>query len=114
MNRPQRILLAIGACLIAAMTLFPPWVLIYNPNEDVLDVQKATRPFGYHFVFSQSVPEDRTELARIFGLNTNTKQVEMSFFSTAIDTQRIILQIVGVVIVSMLLVLLFRTRSKDA
>jgi LmbE family N-acetylglucosaminyl deacetylase len=69
MNLPQRIVLIVGFIAILAMALFPPWVYVYDPPEGPRRLGvKVERPAGYHLVFGEHVPQDQTQLIKIFNM----------------------------------------------
>lgn len=88
---------------------FPPWLLIYDPPKSE-DFTKTIRPAGYHSLFAPPVPEDKTELERIFGLPAPGAAPydasRLYFFSIAIDKDRLMIQLGGVLAIAVLLVLL--------
>jgi len=111
-NLPQRIVLAGAAIIIAGMILFPPWLFIYDPPKDYLYVHKTIRPAGYHLLFARHVAEDQTELARIFGLPPKDYDLQrLNWFSMVIDKDRLMIQLGGVLAITVLLVLLLKARK---
>jgi hypothetical protein len=68
-NLPQRIVLVLGAIIIAGTVLFPPWLFVFAPPGYAAEAfHKTSRPAGYHLLFSPHMAEDQTQLARIFNL----------------------------------------------
>jgi hypothetical protein len=60
MNVAQRIVLLVGFLVLLIAVLFPPWLFIYKHPE----LSAIERPAGYHLIFGQDVPLDRTELSK--------------------------------------------------
>lgn len=49
------------------MTLFPPWVYVFNPTGDLKDILvKTERTAGYYLLFADQQPQDETALAARF------------------------------------------------
>lgn len=109
MNRQQRILLAIGALLILAMTLFPPWIYVYHREKLVMppvsfdptfgQIVKETgqRTGGYHFIFTgPKVPAPAYS------------EWQGESESPHIDKDRFAVQLIGLILIIVLLVLALR------
>lgn len=113
MNLAQRIVLAAGVIIIAGMVLFPPWLFVFDPPNFAAEAfHKTTRPAGYHLLFSPHVAEDSTELARIFNLPPKWYALhDPSHFSVILDKDRLMLQLGGVLAVTVLLAFLFKSRK---
>jgi hypothetical protein len=108
-NLPQRIVLALGALIIAGMVLFPPWLFVFQPSEGGMaeTFPKMTRPAGYHLLFSPHVVEDQTELAHVFSLPI----LPLRYFSVVIDTDRLLVQLGGALTITVLLTVLLKSRK---
>ena len=105
-----------AAIIVAGMILFPPWLFIYDPPKMYLSVTRTIRPAGYHLLFAPPVPEDQTELERIFGLPAYSKAPDynasrLNYFSMVIDKDRLMIQVGGVLAITALLVLLLKVRK---
>lgn len=113
-NLAQRLLLVVALVAVAVLVMFPPWLITYNPPRNFLYTQKATRNAGYHLIFAPPVVEDRGELSRMFGLPNDNAEISVlspNYFSTAIDKDRLAIQLVGVLIIAALLVFLLKSKS---
>ena len=114
MNVAQRILLIVALIVVAGLITFPPWLITYNPPLDFLYVQKATRPAGYHVIFSPPIAENQGELAHRFGLPDDPKDQQsvssLNYFSIAIDKDRLAIQLVGALIMTTLFGFLFKSK----
>ena len=86
----------------------PAWLFIYDPPKGYLYFHKTIRPAGYHLLFAPHVAEDQTELERIFDLPPNQR---LNYFSMAIDKDRLMIQVGGMLAITVLLVLLLRARK---
>jgi hypothetical protein len=105
-NVPQRIVLAIGFLVLLVAILFPPWVFIYKHPE----LAALERPAGYHLLFGQDVPQDRTELSKRLDLPVG--QVSLLFVNLRIDQTRLTFEIVGVLLLIAVLYFLLRTTRQ--
>jgi hypothetical protein len=112
-NLLQRIVLALGAIIIAGMALFPPWLFIFDPPQYAAEAfHKTTRPAGYHLLFSPHVAEDQTELARVFNLPPKWHDLHSpSHFSVVIDKDRLTVQLGGVLAITVLLTFLLKSKK---
>ena len=113
MNLPQRVVLALGTIIIAGMVLFPPWLFVFDPPQFAAEAfHKTTRPAGYHLLFSPHVPEDQTELVRIFSLPPKWYLLHnLNYFSVVIDTDRLLVQLGGALAITVLLAFLLKSRK---
>ena len=112
MNIPQRIVLVLGFLIILGMSLFPPWVFVYN----FLGKAHAERPAGYHFIFGQHVPQDQTQLAALFSLDTKilgTISLSLQFYSMRLDGTRLFIQISATVLLVSILYFALRSKRPD-
>ncbi len=106
MNLAQRIVLLLGFLLLLVIVLFPPWTYIYRfPN-----LPEAERPAGYHLIFGQHAPQDRTALAQLFA--TDYKYTQLVFFNLRIDQSRLTFEVVGIVSLTAILYLLLRSPRR--
>ena len=115
MNAPQKFVLIVGFLLVLSMALFPPWTFVFDKPEssfrggDVASshgTEHVERPAGYHLVFGQHVPQDETRLNALFG-----REVEIQYISTRIDTSRLTIQIIAVLLlVGILYLVLYAAR----
>jgi hypothetical protein len=111
MNISQRIILILAFLIILGMALFPPWVYVYNFFGKV----QAERPGGYHFIFGQHVPQDQTQLAALFSLDTSTLgtiSLGLQFYSMRLDGTRLFIQISATLL--LMAILYFALRSKPS
>jgi hypothetical protein len=118
-NFPQRIVLALGAIIIAGMVLFPPWLFIYTEpawQSNPLDKfgsgghgeQRIERPAGYQFLFGPHLPpSDHNQLGAIFGLPAAPPW----WVIMQIDVRQLGVQLGGVLVVTTLLTLLLKSRK---
>jgi len=113
MNVAQRIVLVVAIIVIAAMVTFPPWLFVYNPPKEYAEYfPKTVRPAGYHFVFSQHVAEDEAELARLFQLPVVKDVAHPRYFSMTIDKDRLLIEVGGVAVITVLLTLLLKSQTR--
>jgi hypothetical protein len=105
-NVPQRIVLAIGFLILLIAVLFPPWVFIYKHPE----LAALERPAGYHLLFGQLVPQDRTELSK--RLDLPVSQVSPLFVNISIDQTRLTFEIVGILGLTTILYFLLRSTRR--
>jgi hypothetical protein len=96
----SRIVLVIGALVIAAMILFPPWHYLVILSSDNIDV-----PAGYSLTFKPPTP-DKFNCPPCFPENGQLRAV-----SIKVDTDRLLMQIVGATIVSVLLAFALRKTA---
>lgn len=113
MSHPQRIVLILGAFLTLIICLFPPWQYVYRYQhaEQSSDLERPTfgpaitreaiRPAGHHFIFSS-----------VGGLSTpDLLDPNSPYISARIDKERITIELIGVLVVSLMLHLAFRGRN---
>lgn len=105
MNLAQRIVLILSSLLLFAVILFPPWTFVYRLPE----LGEIERPAGYHLIFGQHTPQDRTALKQLFSL---AYQAELDFFSMRIDQTRLIFEIIGILLLMAILYFLLRTSRQ--
>src|SRR5437868_3976479 len=89
-----RIVLIIGALTIIAMVLFPPWRYIV-----AVDTRMTEAPAGYGFITQPPDPEEMPDTYKGRAI------------SVRMDTDRLMIQIAGAVLVSGLLAFACRKRS---
>ena len=102
LNFPQRIVLGLGAAAIAAMTLFPPWVFVFQHPL------KTERFAGYYPIWRSNTPTDLSALLKLFGLSESSAY-DLVVFSIKLDVTRLSIQIVGALLITVLLAALLRT-----
>jgi len=95
------------------MLIFPPWIFLYEPSKDSFGPfsHKATRPAGYHLLFSSHAPQDQTQLSALFSLPNSSRWASPSNFSMFIDRDRLYLQLGGLATITVLLLLLMRNKN---
>ena len=102
MNTTQRIVFVVGATVIAAVFLFPPWVFVLDtpsvPGVARMQFPVAhryeERPAGYHLVFGQHVPSDLTALNTMF----ETKETSLQFFRLRLDRNLLMAEAAGAIL----------------
>ncbi len=99
MNLPQRIVLLLGAIAVAFNTLFAPWVVTFKPQT--ANWAGSERFAGYHLITSSNQPQDITRLDEMFGAG-GLSAGDLLFFSTRLDLQRLMAQLVGILCVTVL------------
>jgi hypothetical protein len=105
-NQAQRIVLLVAFIVLLFVVLFPPWVFIYTFPE----LPQVERPAGYHLLFGQHAPQDRTALSRLFAMEY--RYSELNFFNMRIDQTRLTFEIVGVLLLTALFYLLLRSARR--
>jgi hypothetical protein len=119
-NLAQRIVLIICFIVTLGMTLFPPWVYIFNPPADLRHrFVRVERPAGYHLLFNDHSPQDLSQLLVLFNLTPDATQVDgyersmmtLSVFSVQLDKNRLAVQIGAVLLLTAILCLAFRSRN---
>lgn len=103
MNHAQKIALLIGCLVIAAMAIYPPWLMI-EPRE-------APHPMGYSFIWD---PPEQQRDARmdIFGIKIEV-DVEPAK-ANKIDLQKLFTQFAAVAAATGGVLLLLRRRVMTA
>jgi hypothetical protein len=94
-NRTQKIILGAGACALAALVLYVPWVFVYEGplRNDSSHHSRIEQPGRYGFVFSPPAKEEKFV-------------VPGQYFVAHVDWSRALLPIgavVGVTVVALLL-----------
>lgn len=116
----QRIVLITSFLIILGMTLFPPWIYVFDPPADLRHrFVRTERPAGYHLLFNDHSPQDLDQLLILFNLTPDETQADgyersmmnLSVFSTQIDKNRIIVQVGAVLLLTAILYLAFRSGS---
>jgi hypothetical protein len=115
MNYSQKIVLGVGALVIALIVLFPPWVHVYHyePDPNLRNSgaeERIERPAGYLPIWESHVATDQSYLISLFGIDP--PRSNLKYFSMRIDKDRLGIQLVGVVLVTMLLAVLLKS-AKD-
>ncbi|MGZ8843886.1 MAG: hypothetical protein ACXW18_09505 [Pyrinomonadaceae bacterium] len=92
------------------MVLFPPWLFVFDPPaaDDVF--RKTTRPGGYHLLFSPHMAEDEAKLAQVFSLPP-ARARRLVDFSVVMDRDRLTVQIIGVLVITVLLTVLLKSKN---
>src|SRR5258706_13199706 len=93
-NSLSRIILIAGALVIVTMVLFPPWRYIVS-----LGTRMTEAPAGYGFITQPPDPEEMPDTYKGRAI------------SVRMDTDRLMIQIAGTVLVSGLLAFACRKRS---
>jgi hypothetical protein len=92
------------------MIIFPPWVIAFDPPTSIARLVRAERPAGYHLLFGNHIPEDPTEINRMFGQFWG-----FEYYSVRLDSARLFIQFVGLLILTVILFLVFgKTRKESA
>jgi hypothetical protein len=107
-NLAQRIILILALLVAFVMVLFPPWVYVYDPPARTRFV-RSERPAGYHLLFGSHIPQDQSELNRIFGQSPGF-QSGLQFFSIQLDGARLALQLVGLSVLAVIVFLVLSSR----
>lgn len=114
MNIWQRILLFVAGLALGVMFLYPPWLFVLEvPSQSGRVVVETghryeERPAGYNLVFGQHMPEDITELNRIF----STKETSLQYFRLRLDKNRLAVQVAGVLLLVALFWLALRSPHR--
>jgi hypothetical protein len=120
LNLAQRIVLIICFIVILGMTLFPPWVYIFNPPADLRHrFVRVERPAGYHLLFNDHSPQDLSQLLVLFNLTPDATRVDgyersmmtLSVFSVQLDKNRLAVQIGAALLLTAILCLAFQSRN---
>lgn len=106
MNPSQRIVLMLGAIAIAIITLCPPWIFVFQGGA-----LKSERFAGYHPIWQANTPTDASSLAEIFSLHPNMVHEHRELFSIRIDSTRLTIQIVGVLLITFLVTAFLKQKS---
>src|SRR4051812_16266475 len=107
MNLAQRIILIIAFLAIAAMTIFPPWVYIHNAPQ----YKRIERPAGYHLITQNNTPQDITQMAKLFGLETGNWEAQLRFFSVRLDGTRLFIQVCLTLVLTVVLFFILKSRG---
>jgi len=118
LNLAQRIVLIISFLVILAMTLFPPWIYVFNPSVPLREAGyvRAERTAGYHFMFADHSPLDETQLLAIFNLNPKGWErpfISLHLFAVELNSRQLGIQIaIAVLLTAILYFALRSTQSK--
>ena len=85
-----------GALAIGIAALFPPWTFIYKYDE-----LRIERFAGYHPIWLSNAPTDASALSKV--LSIEVAYGDMGLVSIAIDTTRLTIQIVAIMLVTLLI-----------
>ena len=106
MNLFQRIILGLGAMAITAMALLPPWLIVFQVENRKI----GQRFMGYYPIWQANQPTDSAALTELF--STRVQYDDLLYFSTRLDTTRLVVQIAATLIVTILICALLRNRNK--
>jgi hypothetical protein len=84
-----------GALAIASVALFPPWKFVYK-----YEGLRIERFAGYHPIWMSNAPADATALSKILSIEIGYG--ELGLVSVEIDTTRLTIQIVAIMLVILL------------
>ena len=120
MNLAQQIVLIVAFLVILGIALFPPWIFVYSfPGccGGAIHAEHSERPAGYHLIFGQHVPQDRTYLVALFNINMDGWKVpalperdRLEFFALRIDGTLLIVQLGVAIVLTAILYLALRLR----
>lgn len=113
MNIWQRIILGCAAVALAVMIAYPPWFFDYrydapNYSRGGQNIQ-AQRFAGYYPLWEANTPSDQSLLASMFGVPY--QQAALHSFTIRIDTARLSIQIVGLILGTIVLFVMLRGAS---
>ena len=114
MNLAQKTVLVIACIVISVMALMPPWNYVYNYPGDNYIRGSAGMPYhaeryaGYHPIWRANTPTDQAQLGRLFSVSVPASP---SYFSIRIDKDKLLIQFVATLAVTIILALLLRSRS---
>ena len=91
MHLSQRIIILVGCLLLCVILLFPPWLLTFNAAPIA-----NKRSAGYHLLF------------RPPAVDPNLKG--QMYYSYELDTTRLEVEVLGILLVTLLLSIAFRKR----
>jgi hypothetical protein len=109
MNKLQRLILASGLVVTFLMLAFPPWISVYHfqrPFREIKDVLME-RPAGYYPLWG-NVPTNEAYLSQLFLMEVKPEQLQ--YFSVRLDTTRLTIQILAVLILTSLFLVLTKQR----
>jgi len=106
MNLSQRILLALAALALAVMTLYPPWIFVFQPPGS----PRIERFAGYYPIWQSNAPTDLAALKDLFNVPANVN-TPLMFFSIEVDKTRLGVQILAALLVTILLAVLLRASA---
>jgi len=118
LNLAQRIVLTISFVAILGMTLFPPWIYVFNPSVPLREAGyvRAERTAGYHFMFADHSPQDETQLLAIFNLSPKgweRRFISLHLFAVQLNSRQLGIQIaIAVLLTAILYFALRSTRSR--
>jgi hypothetical protein len=103
MSQAQKVALLIGCLVIAAMALYPPWLMV-EPKEPPYSM-------GYSFIWNPP-SQQRDARMDIFGIKINVDLEPVQ--ANKIDFQKLFTQFMAVAIVTGGVVLLLRRKEMTA
>jgi len=114
-NLSQKIVLGIAALAVAIMIAFPPWIFVYHYEPDRSlrgggSEERIERPAGYLPIWKSHIANDQSYLIGIFGIDP--ARSNLKYFSMQLDKDRLWVQLIGVTIITAILTLLLRPRTK--
>ena len=118
LNLAQRIVLIISFLAILGMTLFPPWIYVFNPPVPLREAGyvRSERTAGYHFMFADHSPLDETRLLAIFNLNPKSWErpfISLHLFAVQLNSRQLGIQIaIAVLLTAILYFALRSTRTR--
>lgn len=102
----QRITLTVGALAIGIAALFPPWKFVYR-----FEGLRIERFAGYHPIWLSNAPTDQAALSKILSIEISSS--DLGLVSAEIDTTRLTIQIVAIMIVTLLVSLILSGIRKS-
>lgn len=105
LNFSQRVVMAFGALAITVMALFPPWLVIFQIENRRI----GERFIGYHPIWQSNQATDSGALTELF--STPIPFDDLVYFSTRLDTTRLVVQIAATLIITLLLLALVGNRK---
>lgn len=106
--------------MVLSVALFPPWIYVFNPPEDLHHrFVRTERPAGYHLLFNDHSPQDLSQLLVLFNLTQEAthadaweqSMITLAVFSVQLDKNRLTLQIGALLILTAILCLALRSRA---
>ena len=101
---PQKLVLAVSAMAILAVTLFPPWLYVYTPPQGSAESSKAERSAGYRLITSPPLIDEH--VMPLFGFMYRKQDVSM--LSVRLDMNVLAVEVVAILILTGLLYFLLR------
>jgi hypothetical protein len=106
MNLLQRIVLIVSFICITITAVFPPWVYVhYAFNQTPVE-----RAAGHYLLFDNRVPEDVTQLAKLFALNPVEFDTQLRFFAMRVDATRLSIEVSVTLLLTLMLFFILNTK----